>query len=222
MCLDSAMSRIVLIHGFATGIRYSVFRPAHGADAGFSAFRSDIESGEVVAFRWDIKEEASFFQTLNPFYSWGVYRQERAIAEDVNTYRRLGEFLSREQPEIIVCHSMGCFLFFEYLKRERLPASVKHIVFNQADLPCFGLEFSSDVVKRVHSGDLLITNMFCFWDPTLWCAVLLKRSLLAGLIGLRSPLIQNKFFPLLKPINLHTAAIRSKRFRDGYFAFLRG
>ena len=204
------MSRIFLIHGFATGIGYSIFRPAYGPDAGFSAFRDDINSGKAKAFRWDIKENASFFQSLNPFYTLDVYHRERAIAEDPETYRRLADFLEHEQPEVIACHSMGCFLLSEYLKHESLPSSVRRIVFNQADLPRSTLLRAKNVV---------ITNTFCFWDVTLWCAVLLERSLLAGLVGIRNPEVQNTFFPLLKPINLHTAAIRSKHFRDFVWLF---
>ncbi len=208
------MSRIVLIHGFATGITYSVFRRAHGADAGFSAFRGDVETGDAKAFRWDVQDEASFFQSLNPFYSWNIYRRERVIAKHPETLKRLHTFLSAEQPEIILCHSMGSFLFSEYLKTEVLPVSVKRIVFNQADLPTNGIDVSADVLTRVGSDKFSIINSHCFWDPTLWLAVALSGSLKAGLLGMSSTLIQNTFWPLWRPINLHTSAIRSKRFRD--------
>ncbi|MCC6563649.1 hypothetical protein IT087_02045 [Candidatus Uhrbacteria bacterium] len=207
------MSRIVLIHGFATGIGFSIFRPAYGADAGFSAFKSDIVSGVAKAFRWDIKGQASFFQSLNPFYTWDIYRRERKIAEDPETYRKLAEFLSHEQPETIICHSMGCFLFLEYLKHQSLPASVRNVVFNQADLPSSGVSLPSEIEERIRSRRLTITNTYCVWDVTLWCAVLIGSSLRAGLVGLRNPFVRNAFFPLVRPINLHTAAIRSPRFR---------
>lgn len=207
------MSRIVLIHGFATGIGYSVFRPAYGEDAGFSAFRPDIESGEVKTFRWDIKEDASFFQSLNPFYTWDVYRRENKIARRPETYRRMAELLTREQPEIITCHSMGCFLLLEYLKREQLPTSVRHIIFNQADVPATGTKFPIEIESRIREERLRITNMYCPWDPTLWLSAIMNGSMKAGLVGFNNPLVNNRLFPLWKPINLHTAAIRSGAFR---------
>jgi hypothetical protein len=208
------MSRIVLIHGFATGIRYSVFRPAYGEDAGFSGFRSDIASGDTKVFRWDIKENASFFQSLNPFYTWHIYRREKRIASDADTYRRLHDFLTREQPDTIACHSMGCYLLVEYLNRERLPESVHRIIFNQADIPAGGTTFSSVVGERLRTGALRIINTFCFWDPTLWCSVLIGGSFKAGLVGLRYPLVNNRLFPLYRPWNLHMSAMRDGRFRD--------
>jgi hypothetical protein len=208
------MPRIILIHGFATGVRFSVFRPPHGIEAGLTGFRREIKSGEAKAFRWDIKEEAYFLRSLNPLYTLDIYRRERAIAKSTDTYRNLAKFLADERPEVIVCHSMGCFLFSEYLKRENLPESVKHIIYNQADLPWSGSGFSKEIIERVRAGKLFITNTFCFWDSTLWSAVFTGGSIRAGLFGMRSPWVRNRFFALLRPFNIHTAAIRSPRFRD--------
>lgn len=208
------MSRIVLIHGFATGIRFSVFRQPHGIEAGMIGFRREVKTGEAKAFRWDIKEEASFLRSMNPLYTLDIYRRERAIAKSTETYRKLAKFLAEEQPEVIVCHSMGCFFFSEFLKRENLSESVKRIIYNQADLPWSGTEFSKEIIERIRFGKLVITNTFCFWDPTLWSAVLTGGSIRAGLFGMRSPWVRNRFFALLRPFNIHTAAIRSPRFRD--------
>lgn len=208
------MSRIVLIHGFATGIDYSVFRPAYGEDAGFLAFRSDIESGNAKAFRWDLKESASFFQSLNPFYTWSIYRREKRVASDVETYHRLHDFLTREQPEILICHSMGCFLFLEYLKHEKLPTSVRRVVLNQADIPAGSMTLPHAIKDRVQTGTLHFINTFCFWDPTLWLSAIMSVSIKAGLIGLKNPFVQNRLFPLYRPWNLHMSALRDARFRD--------
>lgn len=179
-----------------------------------TGFRREVQSGEAKAFRWDIQEEASFLRSMNPLYTLDIYRRELTIAKSTETYKRLAEFLANEQPEVIVCHSMGCFLFAEYLKREELPKSVKHIIYNQADLPWSGPGFSKEIVERVRAGELVITNTFCFWDSTLWSALFTGGSLRAGLFGMRSPWIRNRFFALLRPFNIHTAAIRSPRFRD--------
>ncbi|PIP60689.1 hypothetical protein COX00_01870 [Candidatus Uhrbacteria bacterium CG22_combo_CG10-13_8_21_14_all_47_17] len=206
------MSRIVLVHGFATGIHFSVFRPAQGIDAGFSAFHSDIENGGVKAFRWDIKEEASFLQSLNPFYTLGVYDRERAIAQRAETHHALHRFLEQESPEVIICHSLGAFLFFQFLQKETLPDSVRLIVFNQADIFASEVFIPETVAKRIQSGALKIVNTYCPWDPNLLFSWILNGPR-AGLTGMRHTLIEERFFPLVKPINLHMAAIRSARFR---------
>lgn len=208
------MSRIVLIHGFATGIGYSVFRPARGEDAGFSAFRSDIESGDAKAFRWDIKENASFFQSLNPFYTWDVYRREKKTARDPETFQHLVDFFSRGQPKTIICHSMGCSLLVEYLKHKKLPMSVRHVIFNQADVPASGTTFPAEIELRIRQKNLFITNTYCPWDPSLWCSMLIGGSLKAGLVGFRHPLVKNHMFPLFRSLNLHMSALRDEGFRD--------
>lgn len=207
------MSRIALIHGFATGIHFSFLRPAYGSDAGFTAFQIEVKRGEAKVFRWDIKERASFFQSLNPFYIWNVYRRERSIVKKTTTHAALQHFLESESPEILVCHSMGVFLFFEYLRHGELPASVRRVVFSQADLSSKQVRFSPLMEERIRSGELQITNAYCPWDPTLWFSRVLNGQR-AGLTGMRHPLVHERFFPLIKPVNLHTSAIRSSRFRS--------
>lgn len=207
------MTQIVLIHGFATGIRFSIFRKAHGADAGFSAFQEDVNFGDAKAFRWDIKEDASFLQSLNPYYPWGVYRREKAIVENRKTHEALARFLANETPRTIVCHSMGARLMIEYLKHEPLPSSVRCIILNQADVAPADLELSRELMERMRQGNLQFINTFCPWDPSLWYSRAFHGPR-AGLVGLSRNDVQNKFFPLVKPVNLHTAAIRSHRFRD--------
>lgn len=206
------MSRIVLIHGFATGIQYSVFRSARGTDAGFSAFAPDVARGEAKAFRWDIKEKASFFQSINPLYAWDIYRRELAIAQEIETRQSLSEFLLQEEPEVIVCHSMGTLLFFGYLENHKLPASVRRVIFNQADIHASDITLPLDIEERIRAGELLFLNTYCPWDPSLLCSRILNGSR-AGLAGMRHSLVRNHFIPLVKPINLHMSAIRSGSFR---------
>ncbi len=207
------MSRIVLVHGFATGIHFSVFRPAQGIDAGFSAFHSDIENGGVKAFRWDIKEEASFLQSLNPFYTLGVYDRERAIAQRAEMHHALHAFLEKELPEVIICHSLGALLFFQFLQKHTLPDSVRLIVFNQADVSPSEVCIPKKIAKRIQSGALKIINTSCPWDPNLLFSRMLHGPR-AGLNGMRHACIKELFFPLVKPIHLHMSAIRSARFRS--------
>ncbi|MEI7512926.1 MAG: hypothetical protein WCK01_05735 [Candidatus Uhrbacteria bacterium] len=208
------MSRTVLIHGFSTGIQYSFLRAAHGFDAGFSAFASDIQEGKVSVFRWDIKENATFWQSINPLYTFGVYRREQKIVSEKETHENLQKFLEQEKPEIVVCHSIGCLLFLEYIKTQSLPSSVKRVIFNQADTTWFDIELPLRIEKQIQSKTLQFINTYCPWDPTLMFSVFVGGALRAGLVGIRHSHIENIFFALTKPYNLHTSAIRSKKFRD--------
>ncbi len=205
------MSRIVLIHGFATGVRYSVFRDAHGADAGFKAFRELVEQGDATAFRWDIQETASFWQTINPLYILGVYRRERALASHPETHEALARFFADESPEIVICHSLGACLLLEHIRRHGLPDSVRRIVFTQADAHPREFAFCEALEERLRNGSLTMINAHCPWDPSLWCSLVLNGAR-AGLAGARHPLVRDVFWPLVKPINLHTSAIRSPGF----------
>jgi hypothetical protein len=209
------MARIVLIHGFATGISYSTLYPALGEDAGFTAFRGDIRSKSAKAFRWALEEIASIFQTFDPAYTWRVYRTEKSMASDPRLFERLDRFFDEEEPDTIVCHSMGCFLMASYLRKQgRLSDSVRLVIFNQADIPVNGVVLTKDIESRIHSGLLTFINLHCPWDPALWLSYLFSGSIRAGLVGLNHPLIQNHFFPLTRLSNIHMAAIKSERFRQ--------
>lgn len=211
------MSRIVLIHGFATGIRFSIFRKACGDDAGFTAFRPAVESGEAKAFRWDIKEMATFWQSLNPRYSWRIYHRERKIAESEETHQALQTFLETEKPEIVVCHSMGAYLLLKYLTRHPLPSSVRAVVFNQADIDPAAFILPPSLLPSLESGAIRFVNVYCPWDVTLLLSALVSGSRKAGLVPVPRPRLENAFFPLIKPWNSHTSAIRDNRF----FRFVR-
>jgi alpha-beta hydrolase superfamily lysophospholipase len=204
------MSRIVLIHGFATGIDY-LWRPAFGADAGFSGFAESIAKGETSVFRWDIKEHAGW-RSLNPWYSFGIYRRERELAAHSDTHRSLERFLEQEKPEIIVCHSMGCYLLLKYLERHHLPASVHTILFNQADVDARAFTVPASFEEAIRCKRLRLINSFCLWDPTLMLSLLISGLPRAGLRPLAHPLVEDIPHPLTKPWNLHTSAIRDSRF----------
>jgi hypothetical protein len=204
------MSRIVLIHGFATGIDY-LWRPAFGEDAGFSGFRELISRGEAKAFRWDIKERAGW-RSFNPFYSLRIYRRERALVEKQETHEALSYFLEREQPEIIVCHSMGCYLLLKYFEKNLLPTSVHTILFTQADVDPKEFVLPQVYENAIRDKRLRFINSYCLWDPTLIISALVSASSRMGLRPLVSSLVESHFFPLLKLWNLHTSAIRDSKF----------
>lgn len=197
------MSTFALVHGYATGLRVPRLRPPLGANAGFSAFDAELARGNASIFRWDIPETVEVRDVVKVEPLISLYERERRLVSDEATHARLAFYLNAEQPEAIVAHSMGCALVWEHLRRHSLPASVRRVVFVQADL----VTSPGDLPPL--SADLL--NLYCPWDPVLMASVLYHRKGRAGLTGLRVRGVQNRLFPLWKPWNLHTSCIRDRR-----------
>jgi hypothetical protein len=109
------MSKKVLLHGFAVHLTSPVVRLPLGPAASFEIFKDEVESGEAVVFPWGLKKEVSVFCLLNPFFLLNFYRAEKKIAADPNTLLRLKKFIEFEQPEEIICHSLGCFMMNNFL-----------------------------------------------------------------------------------------------------------
>lgn len=197
------MAKMVLVHGFGIGITAPFFRPGFGNHAGFAAFKKLIACGEAVVFSWGIKKPVGLWQILNPFFWRGIYEKEKILSQVVTTHQQFCEFLFHEQPEIIVAHSMGCYLLNEYLNKNFLPPSVKKIVFVQADL--------SNKIKLNFS--LPILNLYCPWDPTLWLSVLYNRAWRGGLSPINNSLVKNVFLPLWRLPNLHNGILRTRHLK---------
>ncbi len=197
------MSTFALVHGYATGLRVPRLRQPLGANAGFSAFNTELAAGDASIFRWDISETVDLPDAVRvkPFVT--LYERERLRVSDEATHKRLAFYLAAEQPEVVVAHSLGCALVWEHLRRHPLPASVKRIVFSQADVP------PVPDLPVLPSAEIL--NLYCPWDPALLVSVAYHRTGRAGLTGLRVSGVKNAFFPLWKPWNLHTSGIRDRR-----------
>jgi len=196
------MSKIFLIHGFAVGLTAPIFRCGFGISAGFRIFEDLILKKEAVVFRWGIDSRVNPFRFLNPFFLLNYYEDEKFLAQAFETHKRLEEFLEKEKPEVIVCHSMGCFLLNEYLKNNQLPSSVRTIVFNQADIA------KNEEIKI----ELPVYNFYCPWDPTLIASSIYNRAWRGGLGQLKKENVKNVLFPLWCLPNLHVSAIRDERF----------
>lgn len=199
------MSRIVFIHGFATGVRFSFFREAKGLDGGFAAFRSLIEWGVGKVFRWGMEGDASFWEALNPWFHLKLYERERVMAGGFAVQQRLAHFLEEERPEVIVCHSMGCYLLWEYLRRFELPSSVETVIFQQADI---GL---SELGLFPGREGVRFLNLYCPWDLSLLASWFLWGDRRLGLWRVSSRMFEQRFFSLWKPFNLHTSGLRDQR-----------
>lgn len=205
------MIKTVLIHGYATGLEVLPIRERLGEDAGFLAFREQIARGETRVFRWSVSRRVPLHEAASaqPYHS--LYEEERARTKDPSIHAELDQYLQTHQPKTIVCHSLGCVLFWDYLEKGRLPISLKNVVFVQADLPARPKPLPTDIVPLFSSGAIGLHNLSCPWDPTLLLSSAVHHQLRAGLIGLRVPHAQNRRFPLWRPWNLHTSSIRDPK-----------
>jgi len=209
------MAQTVLIHGYAIDLTVPSVRDPRGQDAGFQAFAEEIVDGSAAAFRWSLAREVPLPQAADARHYRSLYEDERARTQDPEIHRALAEFLRAEQPERIVCHSMGCVLLWEYLRRSgALPPSVRHVVFVQADLPRSPEALPEETVRAFTGGTARLHNLSCCWDPTLLLSSVLHREVRAGIAGLRVPYAHNEVFPLWRPWNLHTSSIRDPQLRN--------
>ena len=196
------MSKIALIHGFGTGINYSIFQKAEANNAGFLIFDDLIAKKTAKVFDWRIYKNLNLFEVLSVFPILKIYWQEKTKVHSLEIQNQLKTFLEFEQPEIIICHSMGGKLLFEHT--HKLPKSVKKIVLIQADI-------SSNAKIPKNLQKLEIINYFCPWDNALIGSNLINFRIMAGQIGLKDA--TNIFFPLLlNNPNMHTFPLRSSKF----------
>lgn len=198
------MSRIVLLHGFAVHLTAPVVRPPFGPSASMSAFDNLVSTGEAKVFPWGIERKVSPIELLRPSIIQKLYKEELDLIHTDELQTNLKLFLEQEQPETIVCHSMGCKLLQLHLENFTLPSSVKSIVIIQSDLP---LDTSYNTSIPIH-------HLYCPWDPTLLLSSLANKSIRAGLLTHKQSNVHNVLFPLFRLSNLHTSSIRDKKLLD--------
>jgi len=194
-------SRIALIHGFAVGLTSPLVRPGFGPTVGMTAFKNEVANGTARVFKWGSFKKVPFHQLINPFFLHSHYLVERAMAFDKKTHLELHKFLSKAQPQVVVCHSMGTVLLNEFLNSFELPASVKAIIFVQSDLPW---DISIKTNRQLY-------HLYCPWDPTLLASSIANRSWRAGLRKLKQAGVKNILMPLFRLPNLHTSSIRDRK-----------
>lgn len=193
---------IVLIHGFAVGLTAPPIREAFGPSASFDVFEDAVAEGDASVFPWGIAQELPWWKLLDVRELWDVYKKELHMAQSEHVHEALREFLDQKQPNAIVCHSMGCTLLAEYLKHFSLPASVKSVVFVQADFPA----------DQEIPTDISIHHIYCPWDPTLLLSSIVQGRLRAGLTStINAKKMTSHLVPLVRPWNLHTSSIRDER-----------
>lgn len=193
--------KTIFIHGYAHGIE-CFFRKRNTEIADFLTFSDHIRSGQGKLFYWAKQLNLSHLHALNVWRYVQLYWQERALANDPSTHLQLHEVLEREQPEQIICHSMGCYLLAKYRQNYPLPRSVKSVIFLQADCDETELLFSG-----LLSNSLTMINVFRHFDSSLLLSSFIHRSKRLGLKKLRHQHVQNIYFPSFKRLNPHTALL---------------
>lgn len=196
--------KTLLVHGYATKLRASVFRKPLAEHEGFTGLQNEIKNGKIDVFHWGIDQSLSFFESLNPFSYLKLYRNEERLAESRELQQKLFETIESSGTERVVCHSMGCRLLLNTIKSFGLPPSVRSIVFLQADADAGA---TLELPKAVS-----IKNYYCAWDQSLIASSILHRNLRVGMRQWKHANVSNHFYPLLRPINLHTSQLRNRKF----------
>lgn len=203
--------KIALIHGYAVDMEIGILRRRLGRDAGFAAFRRLLDSGDAVLFRWAEHMRFSSIHYINPFAHLRVYNVEKNKAVSDKLHQEFSEFLDRERPDTLVCHSMGSYLLMNYINKFGLPDFIRKVVFVQGDIPAGTVISNPDIIKRLENKELAIYNYYCWWDITLISSMILNRYVPLGLTGSRLKHIHNRFFPLYKKINLHQSSMNDDK-----------
>ena len=203
--------KIAIIHGYAADMEMGWLRPRLGYDAGFSAFRPLLDSGEAVMFRWGEHMSFSSIHYINPFTHLQVYRSEKSKVVSDKLQRELTAFLDKERPDTLVCHSMGSYLLVNYINKFGLPDCVRKVVFVQADIPVGMGITHPDIIKRVENKELSVYNYHCWWDITLVSSMIINGYVPLGLTRSRAGYVNNRFFPLNKKINLHMSSMNDRK-----------
>lgn len=206
------MTKTILIHGYAAGLEASVFRKPFGEHSGFIALDTEVQSRIAKSFRWSKNISLSMLQSANPLHYFQLYRDEELLAESSIVQIALREFVDRADASTIICHSLGCRLMIGTMNAHGIPESITKIIFLQGDVPTSISITNTEIRDRLANKSLAIENYFCPWDQSLLASAILHRTNRIGLTGWKEPGVTNVFYPLLKPMNLHTSPMRDRRF----------
>lgn len=216
--------KILLVHGFGMDLLFSILEALkmydklekRKFDIGFPAFTELIKEGWAKLFVWyadikDVLEEKENIFDIKSALKIYNYEKEKSISTEV--LKRLNDMIMDFQPEVLVGHSMGAFMIFNYLKKFNLSDSVRNIYFVQGDFPNDWQIEDENIKSRIDSDRLRIINIYCNWDPILYVSKFVNKTYTpAGISRCSDPYILNLFFPLKKNINLHNSTLSDKDF----------
>ena len=188
--------KTLLIPGFGTKIKYS-----SNSNFGFSAYDKELKAGHTIIFNWGINKEIN---RINLPKYLDLYRSEKKLASDSKTLKKLQKLIADTKPSTIICHSMGCYLFACYLQKYQHPEAIEEIIFLSSDCTSKDLEKVENTHPKIH-------NYFCPWDNALISSIIVNHQHLPnGLYSSKNHHIQNHFWPLWIPINLHDSNKKDK------------
>jgi hypothetical protein len=208
--------KYLLIHGFGTKVNYDLGFYKYPPTEDFLAWKEDIGLGNAKIFSWGIRQEKNWRNVLSPLPYLELYKREKSLVKNKYLLLELHKAIEETNPEIIVCHSMGCFLLENYCGLHNLPKSVQKIVFSQGDI----VRIPNLEKQLGQNPKLKLENYYCGWDQALLTSVSVNLYKPAGLFGIRinkelGNQIQNIFWPLGNlHKNCHVDAINSIKFKE--------
>lgn len=205
------MANILLIHGFGVSIKTPFIEKT--AKSEFSIFKDELENGTASIFDWSIKNELKFYHLINPFNYIKIYLKEKQRASDKNLLLEFKNYLFNSNSEVLLIHSLGNLLLFEYLKKYNLPKSIKYIISLQADI-ANNFEISNeDLLLRMEKNQTKWINYYFPFDPALLISMVINSYLPLGLVAKKNNLFINKKFISFKNINIHKSALSDLDFK---------
>ncbi len=198
------MDTSLLIHGYGIKRTAPLFYKTLISDGGFLIFSDLIKQKRAQVFDWGIRRHFTLTEQLNPLKTITLYKDEKNLAKSKDLLSSLDRQLQVARPSTIVCHSLGAYLFLNYLKTHSLPKYIKHIFFVQADIPDNLLENLSK------NSSLKVSNIYCPWDYKLWGSFLLNRRVPIGIKRAKTKGVDNHLLPV-SLIGVHTNGIRKNR-----------
>ena len=150
--------------------------------------------------------------SANPFQYLKLYRDEEILSESSETQSTLLDFINAENPSTIICHSLGCRLLIGMINAHGIPESITKIVLLQGDVPSSASITNSTILNLLANKTLTIENYPCRWDQSILASAMLHCANRIGFMGWKQIGVVNVFYPLLKPMNLHTSPLRDREF----------
>ncbi len=172
--------KVLYIHGFATNITHLFKIKQFTKKELFPALFRIFAENEVYTFRWGLDLHLNI---KNIWEIYNLYQKEKKLAKDNNLLFQLHCVIDTFKPKIIICHSIGCYLFINYIKKFNLSKNIAKIVFIQADLPK-KQKLSIKITKPLKNKKLEFINFYCYWDDSLTISSIINKKLRAGSFGL--------------------------------------
>lgn len=210
MLQTNKQSKILLIHGFAQGVDFNPFKKPKKNEQIFPIFKIEIRQKQAIVFDWAMDWQVNCFDYLGSKNFHKLYFKEREKATDDNTLETLNRLITKQNPNLILAHSMGCFLLLNHFCKYQVNPNLTKICLVQADINQ-DYFLSKFLQERVIKKQLEIINLYCWWDPALIYSSVLHKKLRAGLIGWRQVGIKNKFLPLLDLPNPHEGILSNRK-----------